>query len=206
MTGGVPILSGGVKSTFTVTSDMLLEHNLETLEHVTITVWISHSKRGDVEVELVSPNGVKSVLAAVRKQDYATTGFKGWRFMTIKHWLVSVFPRNSSLTPTKGVRTQSVTGASEYPISLTRNRTGHSMAGDLCSGVPQSTLPKPRHTSSLPMMQSSHLPKNRSRLKFQSLLLPNHTRSRRRAFRAITTRQKARLTVPPSPGPLRHPA
>ena len=86
MTGGVPIPPGGVKSTFTLTNDMLLEHNLETLEHLTITVWISHSKRGDVEVELVSPNGIKSILAAVRKQDHATTGFKGWRLMTVKHW------------------------------------------------------------------------------------------------------------------------
>lgn len=86
MTGGVPIPRGGVESTFALTNDMLLEHNFEALEHLTITVWISHSKRGDVEVELVSPNGIKSVLAAVRKHDYATTGFKGWRFMTVKHW------------------------------------------------------------------------------------------------------------------------
>lgn len=86
MTGGVPVPAGGVNSTFTLTNDMLLEHNFEALEHLTITVWISHSKRGDVEVELVSPNGIKSILAAVRKQDYADTGFKGWRFMTVKHW------------------------------------------------------------------------------------------------------------------------
>ncbi|KAF8559698.1 hypothetical protein OG21DRAFT_1594521 [Imleria badia] len=86
MTGGVPIPPGGAKSTFTLTNDVLLEHNFEGLEHLTISVWISHSNRGDVEVELVSPNGVKSVLAAVRQQDYAATGFKGWRFMTVKHW------------------------------------------------------------------------------------------------------------------------
>ncbi|KAG8217632.1 peptidase S8/S53 domain-containing protein [Butyriboletus roseoflavus] len=86
MTGGVPIPPGGVNSTFTVTNDTLLEHNLEGLEQLTITVWISHSKRGDVEVELISPNGIKSILAAVRRQDFATVGFKGWQFMTLKHW------------------------------------------------------------------------------------------------------------------------
>ncbi|KAF8447829.1 peptidase S8/S53 domain-containing protein [Boletus edulis BED1] len=86
MTGGVPIPPGGINSTFTLTNDKLVEHNFERLEHVTITVWISHSKRGDVEVELVSPNGIKSILAAARKSDLATSGFEGWRFMTVKHW------------------------------------------------------------------------------------------------------------------------
>ena len=96
LTGGAPIPPGGVSSTFTLTNDMLLEHNVEGLEHLTISVWISHSKRGDVEVELVSPNGIKSTLAAVRRQDHATTGFKGWRFMTIKHWYVFFLPSKLS--------------------------------------------------------------------------------------------------------------
>ncbi|KAF9227782.1 kex protein [Gyrodon lividus] len=86
MTGGVPIVPGGISSTFTVTKDMLQEHNLEAIEHLTIRVWVSHTKRGDVEVELLSPNGIRSVLAATRNQDHAKAGFKGWRFMTIKHW------------------------------------------------------------------------------------------------------------------------
>ncbi|KAI6045559.1 kex protein [Pisolithus marmoratus] len=86
MTGGVPIVSGGVSSTFTVTQEMMEQHNLEDIEHVTVRVWISHTKRGDVEVELFSPNGIRSVLAAPRSQDFDTTGFRGWRFMSIKHW------------------------------------------------------------------------------------------------------------------------
>ncbi|KIJ69114.1 hypothetical protein HYDPIDRAFT_79892 [Hydnomerulius pinastri MD-312] len=86
MTGGVPIVPGGIESSFKVTKEMLDEHNLEAVEHLTIRVWISHTKRGDVEVELVSPNGVKSVLAAPRSQDHAKAGFQGWRFMSIKHW------------------------------------------------------------------------------------------------------------------------
>ncbi|KAF9246400.1 peptidase S8/S53 domain-containing protein [Melanogaster broomeanus] len=80
MTGGVPITPGGVHSTFSVST------NLESIEHLTIRVWISHTKRGDVEVELISPNGIRSVLAAARAQDHANNGFRGWRFMTIKHW------------------------------------------------------------------------------------------------------------------------
>lgn len=47
---------------------------------------MKHTRRGDVEVEIASPNGVKSVLAARRKHDTDTSGYPGWKFMTIKHW------------------------------------------------------------------------------------------------------------------------
>jgi kexin len=86
MSGGTAITQGGVTSKTTITEEMMKEANLERLEHVTVKVWIKHSKRGDVEVELVSPNGVKSILASTRSQDRATTGFPGWRFMSVKHW------------------------------------------------------------------------------------------------------------------------
>lgn len=77
---------GGVKNTFTITQAMLDAANLETVEHVTVRVWITHERRGDVDVELVSPHGTKSVLARPRRFDDATTGFPGWGFMSLKHW------------------------------------------------------------------------------------------------------------------------
>ena len=86
--GGEDIVTGGVTSTIEVTRDMLSSNNFEKLEHITIKVWITHTRRGDVEVELVSPKGIKSVLAAKRYQDAANTGFPGWTFMTVKHWYV----------------------------------------------------------------------------------------------------------------------
>ncbi|KAG8725276.1 pheromone processing endoprotease [Ceratobasidium sp. 395] len=86
MKGGTLIPEGGVKSEVEVTADMLRERNFEKLEHITIKVWITHTKRGDVEVELVSPKGIKSVLAAKRRYDQDEKGFPGWRFMTLKHW------------------------------------------------------------------------------------------------------------------------
>ena len=42
---------------------MVEDSNLERLEHVTVRVWIDHQRRGDVEVEIKSPNGITSVLA-----------------------------------------------------------------------------------------------------------------------------------------------
>lgn len=92
MSGGEPIGPEGVSSKIVVTADFLKEHNFDTLEHVTVRVWIQHSKRGDVSVDLVSPSGIKSVLAAPRPADRANTGFPGWRFMTVKHWWVRRIP------------------------------------------------------------------------------------------------------------------
>lgn len=84
--GGDRIGPNGYKSKMTITKEMMLENNLESLEHIDVRVWISHTRRGDVEVEIVSPNGIKSILASTREDDEADTGFPGWRFMTLKHW------------------------------------------------------------------------------------------------------------------------
>ena len=70
MSGGLPIVSGGVTSTITITQDDLVLNNFETLEHITARVWITHNRRGDVEVEVTSPNGITSVLAARRRQRF----------------------------------------------------------------------------------------------------------------------------------------
>ncbi|OCF31165.1 kexin [Kwoniella heveanensis BCC8398] len=83
---GSYITEEGVTSTFEVTQDMLTEANLERLEHITVRVWIDHQRRGDVECEITSPNGVTSVLARQRRFDEANSGFPGWKFMSLKHW------------------------------------------------------------------------------------------------------------------------
>ena len=80
------ITDTGTSSSFTITQDMLNGANLASLEHITVQVWITHQRRGDVNVELTSPHGTKSVLARSRRYDDATTGFPGWSFMTLKHW------------------------------------------------------------------------------------------------------------------------
>jgi kexin len=89
--GGQVIGPDGVQSTMTVTSESLVQNNFDTLEHVNVRVWISHTTRGEVEVEIVSPNGIKSVLAGPRDLDKAGSGYPGWKFMSIKHWLARSF-------------------------------------------------------------------------------------------------------------------
>ncbi|KAF6750374.1 peptidase S8/S53 domain-containing protein [Ephemerocybe angulata] len=80
--GGDFIDDGGVSSTILITKEMLAQNNFEKLEHVTVRVWIDHTRRGDVEVYLESPNGIRSVLAKPRERDNAKTGFPGWEFMS----------------------------------------------------------------------------------------------------------------------------
>ena len=84
--GGLMIGHDGVESSFEVTSVMLSENNFDILEHVTVRVWIQHTRRGHVDVSLLSPNGIRSMLAEKRPADLADDGFPGWRFMTVKHW------------------------------------------------------------------------------------------------------------------------
>ncbi|KAJ7583085.1 peptidase S8/S53 domain-containing protein [Mycena floridula] len=84
--GGEFIGPEGVKSKITISKETLTQHNFETLEHINVRVWIDHGKRGDVEVELLSPNGIRSVLAAKRSADRADSGYPGWTFMSVKHW------------------------------------------------------------------------------------------------------------------------
>lgn len=84
--GGKHIGKHGVESTIEITEEMVAENNFDTIEHVTVRLWASHDRRGDVEVSLTSPNGIRSVLAEKRKSDNDKTGFPGWRFMSVKHW------------------------------------------------------------------------------------------------------------------------
>ena len=55
---------------FLVTIDDMLEHNLNILEYVEVTVTITHRRRGDLRIELVCPNREHlSVLATPRHLD-----------------------------------------------------------------------------------------------------------------------------------------
>ncbi|MEE3083683.1 MAG: S8 family serine peptidase [Candidatus Thermoplasmatota archaeon] len=54
------------------------------IEHVQVTVDISHTYRGDLEIILTSPSGTESVLA----QEHSDSGndYNGWTFMTVHNW------------------------------------------------------------------------------------------------------------------------
>jgi kexin len=83
-----PIPQGGkgLAVTFDVTKDMLVEANLERLEHVQVTMNIEHSRRGDLSVDLISPNNIVSHLSVTRRSDASTAGYADWTFMSVVHW------------------------------------------------------------------------------------------------------------------------
>ena len=83
-----PIPQGveGLLSSFEVTEDQLKESNVDHLEHVTVTMNIEHTRRGDLSVELRSPTGVVSHLSVTRRNDNEAEGYLDWTFMSVAHW------------------------------------------------------------------------------------------------------------------------
>ena len=83
-----PIPQGveGLLSSFEVTKESLKKANLKRVEHVTVTMNINHTRRGDLSVELRSPGGMVSHLSVVRRLDDAPVGYKDWTFMSVAHW------------------------------------------------------------------------------------------------------------------------
>lgn len=76
----------GLLSTFEVTKEHLKTANLEKLEHVTVTMNVEHTRRGDLSVELRSPANVVSHLSVARRLDEAESGYEDWTFMSVAHW------------------------------------------------------------------------------------------------------------------------
>ncbi|KAG6003283.1 hypothetical protein E4U21_002210 [Claviceps maximensis] len=83
---GIPEGTHGLIVSFDVTEDMLIKANLERLEHVTVTMNVNHTRRGDISVDLVSPKNVVSHIATARKDDNKNAGYVDWTFMTVAHW------------------------------------------------------------------------------------------------------------------------
>jgi kexin len=83
-----PIPQGdqGIAVGFEVTADMLKEANLERLEHITVSMNVEHGRRGDISVDLISPNKIVSHLSVTRKFDDIAVGYDDWTFMSVVHW------------------------------------------------------------------------------------------------------------------------
>ncbi|KAH8596764.1 peptidase S8/S53 domain-containing protein [Bisporella sp. PMI_857] len=82
----IPQGAEGLAVSFEVTEAMLKDANLERLEHVTVTMNVQHGRRGDLSVELISPDKITSHLAVTRRMDASTTGYNDWTFMSVVHW------------------------------------------------------------------------------------------------------------------------
>lgn len=76
----------GLLSTFEVTKEALKKANFERIEHVTVTMNVNHTRRGDLSVELRSPTRMVSHLSVARRLDDAKAGYDDWTFMSVAHW------------------------------------------------------------------------------------------------------------------------
>lgn len=82
----IPEGEHGLVVDFDVTKDMLKQANLGRVEHVTVTMNVNHTRRGDISVDLVSPHKIVSHIATARKDDGFNGGYDDWTFMSVVHW------------------------------------------------------------------------------------------------------------------------
>ncbi|XP_024426585.2 proprotein convertase subtilisin/kexin type 7 isoform X1 [Desmodus rotundus] len=59
---------------------------LRTLEHVAVTVSITHPRRGNLELKLFCPSGMMSLIGTPRSMDSDPNGFDDWTFSTVRCW------------------------------------------------------------------------------------------------------------------------
>lgn len=76
----------GLVSVFEVTREVIQRANIARLEHVTVTMNVNHTRRGDISVDLRSPKGVVSHLSTPRRLDDEEAGYVDWTFMSVAHW------------------------------------------------------------------------------------------------------------------------
>ena len=75
-----------LESTISISKKNMKNANLNSVEHIVVTVDISADIRGKVIVDLISPFGMVSNLGVERERDTSTDGFSQWSFMSVAHW------------------------------------------------------------------------------------------------------------------------
>lgn len=78
--------SDWISSATYVTKDELRLVNFESVEHVTVTVNIESTIRGNIKVRLISPHRIVSTLADPRPYDLSDQGLKNWTFLSVAHF------------------------------------------------------------------------------------------------------------------------
>ena len=62
------------------------EHHVRYLEHVQVVITLSVNRRGDLSIKLISPSGTPAILLPQRREDYSSSGFTDWEFMSTHTW------------------------------------------------------------------------------------------------------------------------
>ncbi|XP_040901594.1 proprotein convertase subtilisin/kexin type 7 [Toxotes jaculatrix] len=82
----IPMSPHELVRTWNVSAADLSQSGMETLEHVAVTMTITHPSRGNLEILLICPSGMISVVGARRTIDRDPTGYQDWTFSTVRCW------------------------------------------------------------------------------------------------------------------------
>jgi len=63
-----------------------VQDHVKYLEHVQARITLTASRRGEIQIFLISPRGTRSTLLARRARDTSREGFNNWAFMTTHNW------------------------------------------------------------------------------------------------------------------------
>ncbi|XP_057897134.1 proprotein convertase subtilisin/kexin type 7 isoform X1 [Melospiza georgiana] len=82
----IPWLPQELEVAWNVTPADLQLSGMRTLEHVAVTVTITHPRRGNLEMRLLCPSGMMSLIGTARSMDSDPNGFSDWTFSTVRCW------------------------------------------------------------------------------------------------------------------------
>ncbi|NXG84946.1 PCSK7 convertase, partial [Stercorarius parasiticus] len=82
----IPLLPQELEVAWNVTTADLELSGMKTLEHVAVTVTITHPRRGNLEIRLFCPSGMMSLIGTARSMDSDPNGFADWTFSTVRCW------------------------------------------------------------------------------------------------------------------------
>ncbi|KAK1336385.1 hypothetical protein QTO34_004191 [Cnephaeus nilssonii] len=82
----IPLSPHSLEVLWNVSRTDLEMSGLQTLEHVAVTVSITHPRRGSLELRLFCPSGMMSLIGAPRSMDSDPSGFEDWTFSTVRCW------------------------------------------------------------------------------------------------------------------------
>uniref|UniRef100_A0A8D2J844 Proprotein convertase subtilisin/kexin type 7 n=1 Tax=Varanus komodoensis TaxID=61221 RepID=A0A8D2J844_VARKO len=82
----IPLEPGRLEVAWNVSESDLALSGMRTLEHVAVTVTITHPRRGNLELRLLCPSGTESLIGTARSMDSDPNGFVGWTFSTVRCW------------------------------------------------------------------------------------------------------------------------
>uniref|UniRef100_A0A3P8ZRH8 P/Homo B domain-containing protein n=1 Tax=Esox lucius TaxID=8010 RepID=A0A3P8ZRH8_ESOLU len=82
----IPAYKKQLNLTWNVTEADLRQSGMQTLEHVSVTLTMVHPRRGNVEIVLLCPSGMSSLIGARRPLDTDASGYSDWTFSTVRCW------------------------------------------------------------------------------------------------------------------------